>query len=358
MSTSEAEVTLLINARNLSDRVVKDFGRSLTSLADHADRAGGRIKGAFNSVSSGITNGLGNLTENLAQGAGLGESMFMFGAYMAGQAAESMVGGLLERFASSSLLAALGAPLAAAGSAVGSVLAAAIPVGMALLPVLLVAALVAAIVFLINNPEIVDRILEFAGGVVDFIIDGLVALPGMLLDFFGAAWQGVVDAVGPFVGAIVDFFLGIPGQLVELGANIVATIIDGLVSLPGKIADVIRNAFANLRIDVGPFHITGKGITIDLPKIDDPNVGKGGAGNATGKASGGWVGLHGPELIRAGELGPEYVRKAGTGTGDGGGIAGTPAEIAVYLDGRKIARVVDRHLFYDMRRAAPTTARV
>jgi hypothetical protein len=355
VSTSEAEVTLVINARNLSDRVIGQFQTSLGKAADAADRAGGRIKGAFQSVSSGITNGLGNLTENLAQGAGLGESMFMFGTYMAGQAAEAMIGGLLERFASSSLIAAVGAPLSAAGTALGGVISAAIPVGMALLPVLLVAALVAAIVFLINNPEIVDKILEFAGGVVDFIIDGLVALPGLLLGFFGAAWQGVVDAVGPFVQSIVDWFLRIPGMLVDLGINIVKTIIGGLISLPGKIADVVRSAFEKLRIDVGPFHITGKGITIDLPTIvggPSKNVGQ-----FQGKHEGGWVGLHGPELVRVGELGPEFVRKAGTGTGDAGG-GGAPVSIPVILDGREIARVVDRHLFYDLRRSAPTAARV
>lgn len=351
MSTSSAELTLVINARNLSDKVVTGFQQSLVKVADGAERAGSRIKGAFQSVSSGITNGLGNLTENLAQGAGLGESMFMFGTYMAGQAAEAMIGGLLERFAESSLIAAVGAPVSAAGSAVGGVMAAAIPVGMALLPVLLVAALVAAIVFLVNNPEIVDKILEFAGGVVDFIIDGLGALGGMLLDLFGAAWQLVVDAVAFYITTMVDYWLQLPGRLVALGGMIVKTIIDGLVSLPGKVADVVRQAFASLKIDIGPFHISAKGVTIDLPDFSGPTYGTGNAPAkfGGGKAGGGWVGLNGPELILAGEEGPEYVRKHGTGTGDGSG--GRPVVIPVILDGREVGRIIDDRLYYAIRSA-------
>lgn len=355
MSTSEAELTLVIKARDLSDRVVTGFNQSLIKVADGAQRAGDRIKGAFLSVSSGITNGLGNLTENLSQGAGLGESMFMFGTYMAGQAAEAMIGGLLEKFASSSLVAALGAPLAAAGSSVGGVVAAAIPVGMAALPVLLVAALVAAIVFLVNNPEIVDKILEFAGGVVDFIIDGLAALGGMLLNLFGAAWQLVVDAVGAYISLMVDYWLQLPGRLAAVGGMIVETIIGGLVSLPGKIADIIRDAFANLRIDVGPFHITGKGITIDLPNFNDANAGKGGAGNVNKYAQGGWMGLHGPELAIVGELEPELaIPRSRLAQMPGGGRGVT----IVGVSESDILEIVERGLFVKLRAAAPTSARI
>lgn len=208
------------------------------------------------------------------------------------------------------LLPALGGTLAALGSGIGGLIAAAIPVGMALLPVLLVGALVAAVAFLVANPEIVGQIAEVASSLISGLVDVLAGLAGALLDLFKKAFNVVLRAAPGFVGEVarfiltlpfrildlqvklLEFFAGIftsilgklpwfigevvrllftiPGKLVALGGQIVRAIIEGMASLPGKLADVVAAAFRNLRIDIGPFHISSSGVRIDLPKIEFP----------------------------------------------------------------------------------------
>lgn len=357
MADSEAELTLVLTAKDLASRTVDAFKGSIDSVGRTASAAAGKVASAFRALSSGITNGLGNLTENLAAGAGLGPSLLTFGAYMAGQAAESFIGTMLEKMASSSLVAAIGGPISAAGSALGGVISAAIPIGMALLPVLVLGAIVAAIVFLINNPQIVNKVIEVAHGVIKFLVNGLATLAGKLLGVFAAAFQGVVDATSGFVSAVVRFWLGIPGALIGLGASIVTTIVNGLASFPGKLWDIVTRAFKGLKIDVGPFHIRSTGVTIDLPRIKSGQEASDAiltiAQQYRGHAAGGWVGLQGPELAWLGEKGPEYV----TPNNRLGSTGGSPVSIPIVIDGREIARVVDEHLYYDARRAAPTASR-
>ena len=59
-------------------------------------------------------------------------------------------------------------------------------------------------------------------------------------------------------------------------------------------------------------------------------------------AEGGWVGLNGPELSMVGERGPEFITRSGNLPG------GTGATVTVhshlYLDGRQVAEVIERHL--------------
>ncbi len=209
------------------------------------------------------------------------------------------------------MLPALGGTLAAIGSGIGGLIAAAIPIGMALLPVLLIAALVAAVVFLIANPEIAAKIADFAGSLISGIVKFLSGLGASLLGVFGKAFGFVLGAapgfilevakfiltlplrildlqvkmlgffagiftkvlgkLPGFIGAVVAFLFSIPGKLVSLGGQIVSSIIGGMASLPGKLFDTVASAFANLRIDIGPFHISASGVTIDLPKIDFPS---------------------------------------------------------------------------------------
>ncbi|MEI8084391.1 MAG: hypothetical protein WCI74_21330, partial [Actinomycetes bacterium] len=73
-------------------------------------------------------------------------------------------------------------------------------------------------------------------------------------------------------------------------------------------------------------------------------------GGATPHAAGGWVGLNGPEVSLLGERGPEWVvpnHQLGTAAG---GSAGSPVQINVQVDGKTIARIVDRNLYYRAQR--------
>lgn len=351
MADEEIELALIIQARDLASRELGKLKSSISGVGDTIKRAFSGTKAAVREAFRGTA----DLVGDILKGEDLGSSLKQFAGGFIDVGAEAGVNlaaglgtKLIAAIGGSALIASIGGALAAAGSAIGGLIAAAIPVGMALLPALIVAAIVAAVVFLITHPEVVGKVLEFAGDLVGWIIDGLIALPGLLLDFFGGAWQGVVDAVGPFVGSIVDFFLGIPGQLVNLGANIVSTIVGGLISLPGKVADVVREAFANLKIDVGPFHIRSTGITIDLPDLTGPANKRNGRYNeyVSHHAAGGWAGLNGPELSWLGEREPELVIPKS----QLGGLGPSEVHTTVMLDGEVLLKQLDRRMYRNVRR--------
>lgn len=99
-----------------------------------------------------------------------------------------------------------------------------------------------------------------------------------------------------FLGQLPGMISGWAGKIATAAGNaardFVSRFINGLASLPGKILQTVRNAFASININVGPFHITGSGVSIDLPKIDIP-----------GFASGSWsVPFTGPALVHQGEM--------------------------------------------------------
>lgn len=305
MSASSAELTLILKAQNLADIELGKIRAGLEKVTVTAKQVASDVAAAFKRIGARIAQQMGNVAQDILSGSSLTQSLTNVGITLAGAMVEGLMAhlipSLLGRLGATATFAPIAAALGAQGATLGSVLAAAIPVGMAALPFLIAAAAVAALVYLITNPE---------------------------------ARQKAHD----------------------IGVKIVTAIVNGLISLPGKIADVVRRAFRNLKIDVGPFHISASGVRIDLPKINPYTVEQNQqyhlTGQVPGHAAGGWAGLHGPELIMAGEKGPEYVRKAGTGTGDGDG-AGVRI-VGVTMD--EIIDMVDRGLYFRLQRA--NTSRV
>lgn len=299
MSVSQATVELLFKARNLADSAVSDVVTTVGKVGDAGVTAASKFAGAFRGMGGALSNAIGNATETLASGGSFGEAASQAGIYMAGQLAESFGGQMIERLASSGLIAALSAPLAAAGTAIGGLIAAAIPIGMALLPVILIGAIVAAIAFLIANPDIAQKIGAFVGDMVgkiaEFLGNALKVLGDVIPKAFAAAWDLVIKGVGMYINLLTTVWIDIPKKLIGLGGDILRTIVNGLSGLPGKIWDIITSAFTNLRIDIGPFHITGRGITVDMPKIDLPHF-AGGVTNFSGGMA--VVGERGPEIVR------------------------------------------------------------
>lgn len=357
MSVSNATVELLFKARNLAAGAVSGLESSLKGVGDAGVTAGKKIGGAFNSLGGAIANGLGNATETLASGGGLVEASAGLGIYMAGQVVENMAGGLLEKLAGSSLIATITAPLTAIGTAAGGLISAAVPVGMAALPVLLVAALVAVVAVLIANPEIRGKVIAFATGLVDTIVKGVGTLVGMLPPLLGKAVElalkAVIELAKLYVKIFTTLWLDIPLKLIGLGASIVQTIVKGLVGLPGAIANAIRNAFASLKIDVGPFHITGRGVTVDLPKIDVPSIGLPSFAVGTRRVPADMVAnIHKGEMIIPADI-------AGRMRGDrgGGGSPGDSGYVAVAISRRDLARMVDGELYFRVQRAAASLDR-
>jgi hypothetical protein len=258
--------------------------------------------------------------------------MFMFGAYMAGQAAEAFLENMIEKLAESSLLSAIGAPISAAFSALGSFMSSAIAIGMAAFPVILAALLVAAIVFLINNPDIVAKILDFAASIIKKIGEGLATLGRFLLDLFGRAWGLVVGAVGAYVQAVANFWLGLPGLIAQI---------------PGLIADIFRHAFG-LVLDIAK-HVVGQVVAVISGIIDKVKE----ALRWLGSLAGPMIGPPGHQIPN-----PNYGTNAPTSAGGGGGTrmpggGGVTGVTLVGVNEQQILDMVDRGLFFKLRRSAP-----
>ena len=337
MTDRTQELTLLLRAKIAGQGALDTMSLGLDKVADKARGIGS----AFSGMGSALANGLGNATETLASGGGLGQAAAGLGVYMAGQLVENFGGNLIEKIGSSSLVAAITAPLAAVGSTIGGIIAAAIPIGMALLPFIIIGAIVAAIAVLIFNEDIRNKVFSFIGGVIDNIGKALSGLGATLLDLVGKGITFIATNIGPFVGGLVK------------------AIIDGLISLPGKIADVIRSAFESLKIDIGPFHIRSTGITIDLPDLNTPSAVSGGSAGKYGgiphHQAGGWIGLRGPELGVFGEKEPELVTPLSQLGGRG------PTTVVIQIAGQTVAQVLlpllSGELAAEYLAAAPTLGR-
>ena len=71
-----------------------------------------------------------------------------------------------------------------------------------------------------------------------------------------------------------------------------------------------------------------------------------------GHAAGGWVGMSGPETVRVGERGPEYITPT-TPNGQGGGGGFTIQGVSE----AQIVAMVDRGLYFKLNRASPSAVR-
>jgi hypothetical protein len=99
--------------------------------------------------------------------------------------------------------------------------------------------------------------------------------------------------------------------------------------------------------------VSGPGITVQYGYIKKPHLAGGGYVPPGGSA---YVGEEGIEDVHALPSGGVVVTPTGGGNGGGGGEA-TVIHTHVYLDGKQIAEVVDKHNYYKMQRSAPTALR-
>ncbi len=279
MSTSEAVVDLLFKAQNLAGGAISDLTGDIAKVGEAGVGAAGKFASAFSGTGKSMAAALGQSVENLTTGGDLSQTLLMAGGFMAGELAQNFGEQAIEKLASSGLIAALAAPLGILGTAMGGIVAAAIPIGMAALPFILIGAIVAAVTVLIVNPEIRGKVFSFVGGLIGHIGDALGALGGVLATVipaaFTAAFKFVTDSVIPFLANLTELWLTLPLRLAGLGLDIVRTIIGGLAGLAGQVASTVLNAFSSLHIDIGPFHISASGVSVDLPHIDVPHFATG-----------------------------------------------------------------------------------
>lgn len=334
VSSSTAELTLILRAQNLAKAAIGDLKGAVKGVGDQAKVVGSQLSTAFAGKGRILASELGSLTTNLLSGSSWASAGIALGATLAGGLVAAFGEKIIEKLAATTFVQGIMATLSAAGTAmgtaVGTFMAAAVPLAMAALPFLLVAALVAAIAFLITHPDVARKIADVAltivhgiiaglvglgGAIISTIVGGLAGLGGALIGVFGAAFRGVLSVVRTIVGAVIGTIQGI----VDITSNALHLIglLNDAPKSPGKKFD--------------PSYLPG-----DVEK----------------KASGGWIGLSGPQLFLGGERGPEYVRPAGTGTGDGGqGVRIVGISEADMLD------MIERGLYFRLQAAAPTLGR-
>ena len=149
------------------------------------------------------------------------------------------------------------------------------------------------------------------------------------------------EGLGGLLKALGGFALEAIANFDRMGHGVVQGLLDGLGGLKDALLGSIGDAFGAIDFWVGPFHITGHGITIQLPTISLPSFGGGGVpppppgtpGNATpGGIYGGAQALGGDYLVSrptwfmAGEAGTERATFT-----PGGGRSGA-GDVHVHLN--------------------------
>lgn len=155
-----------------------------------------------------------------------------------------------------------------------------------------------------TTPVVIARVADMGAKFIAMVGQKLGQVPGIVATWLGqvvsrvATWAGTMvsraamaaaDFVAKLVqhisqapGKIMNFLGQIPGMIagwagkiatgaLNAGRGFVKNFINALIGLPGQVANAVRSAFAKININVGPFHITGSGISVDLPKIELPS---------------------------------------------------------------------------------------
>jgi len=189
----------------------------------------------------------------------------------------------------------------------------------------------------VGLPELVRKLVEWGEALVAWIAPMIpVAIVELGKWLAGLGEWVITKALPAFLGWALD-----------MGEQIVEGIIGGLADLPAQLIEEIGKAIAGIRIDIGPFHLSSSGFSIDMPNISLPSI--------PGLAAGGPV--YPGRTYLVGEQGPEWFTPATSGhvipnaATVAGGDSGAPVVIQLQVDGRTLAEVVDRQLFYKYRLA-------
>jgi hypothetical protein len=333
VGSSTAELTLIIRAQNLAEGAFNSVKTQMTGVVATAKIVASDMATAFKGVGKKIGAQLGNIATDILSGGSLANNMVYLGATMAGAVVEGLSAHLLpmmlERLGKTALFAPLAAAIEAGGVTLGTVLTTAIGVGMAAAPFVLLAAAVAALVYLAVNPKAREKAREIGLMIIGKVGDGLHNLGVFLIDIFKKA----VALIPAAIAAIPKMFQAVFDWVLRIAKSIVA-----------RVVGAIKDAIAWVQKLIG-----------NLGKVVFPTPQKGGHGLPAGSASGGWVGMNGPEVRLVGEAGPEYVvpnhRLGQMGKSSGGFTIQGISE-------REIVEMVDRGLYFRLQRSGASRARI
>lgn len=188
-----------------------------------------------------------------------------------------------------------------------------------------------------DNKPLIDQLARFAGTVLKNVIAAIGKVIDVISELVGNITKNkpVMDGLRKGADLIAKAF-GFVADTIGFVIDRVADLIDWIV----KAIDWIG------KLNLVTSHSTAEHVAHQTGQPLPP-----------GAASGGWVGLHGPEIRTVGESGPEYVvPNHALGQMGGGNV------IILNVDGKEVARAVtpavSRQMYYELRRANTTSARV
>jgi hypothetical protein len=207
VSSSTAELTLILKAKNLAETEFAKVKEGMQTIATKASVVAADMAAAFKGVGRRIAGAMGNLATDILSGGNIVNHLLNVGAIMAGAAVEGLMAhfipNLLARLAATETFAPVAAALTAEGGGLGGILAAAIAVGTAALPFLLLAAAVGALVYLLNNPEARQKAHDIGVAIVKWIVDGLAGLASAFAQKITEAIPGM-QGVGSSGNSVED----------------------------------------------------------------------------------------------------------------------------------------------------------
>lgn len=166
-----------------------------------------------------------------------------------------------------------------------------------------------------HAPGIIVEMGKMALGLVTEFLKFVATLPGKFLDFMGQVIRSLpgigINLAKGALGAAGDFVRGF---------------IKGMANFPAQLIKKIQDAFRNIRIDIGPFHISASGVRIDLPDIKLPGFATG-AYNLPHDMI---AQVHKGEMIIPADLASRLRGGQGFASPSGGGGGGTTA-VTVYI---------------------------
>lgn len=174
--------------------------------------------------------------------------------------------------------------------------------------------------------EVGAKLLPVLTTLLEFAIDKLIPAIEDVVEVIGPVLKEAFRIVGEYISWWID-------NIIKPAIEIIEQIIEDVSNFIDSVAEAIDFVAEILPGEVG--------------------ASKGPQARATGGpvVAGGiyTVGEQGPETLLMGSRSGTII--------PGGASTGIPVEIPIIIDGREVARVVDEHLYFDLRRAAPQLGR-
>lgn len=157
-------------------------------------------------------------------------------------------------------------------------------------------------------PPVLAELRKFADALLAWLVDESPNWIAAFTEWLVKAAVDIIPKLAQLLLALADWALNtaVPNIIIfamKMGGAIVKGILDALVDLVPGLNKGIGEALRQIRVDIGPFHISADGFWIEPPETNWGNVnsmeaaGHQAAGTSYWRGGLTWVGEHGPELL-------------------------------------------------------------